>query len=197
MHGDLRIYAFSFRGLAVSVAPPVSAGATANQEGDGASKVDDHEATEARWLPQAATLNEQSDKIASQIESQLRRMLPPYVRVEAEIHFLVQSLIVEGSILLLSWAGSTILKAAKEEMETQLSGVVRGCVLRVVNRFLRQAVLADVEVEAVATPDASDDAATPARDRDRGWSPAFWMSLVSLLLALILLLDRFFTISVR
>ncbi len=79
-------------------------------------------------------LNKKAEEIAEKIEREVRKHLPPYVSVQATVQFDNGSLILVGTVALLSWGGSIVFEAAKEEIERQLSELVKASVQRVINK---------------------------------------------------------------
>lgn len=89
-----------------------------------------------KTMPQtkAAELNGKAEEIAEKIEREVRKHLPPYVSVQASVQFDSGSLILAGTIALLSWGGSIVFDAAKGEVERQLSELIKASVQRVMNK---------------------------------------------------------------
>ncbi|HEV2901368.1 MAG TPA: hypothetical protein VGX71_26705 [Pseudaminobacter sp.] len=89
-----------------------------------------------KGMPQvkATELNGKAEEIAEKIEREVRKLLPPYVSVQASVQFDSGSLILAGTISLLSWGGSIVFEAAKEEVERQLSELIKAAVQRVINK---------------------------------------------------------------
>jgi hypothetical protein len=74
-------------------------------------------------------LNGDSINLASKIEAEIRKSMPPYppIMLQAEVRFYEGSLLMTATVMLLSWTGSIILDAVREE----LSSVIRVAVQRV------------------------------------------------------------------
>jgi hypothetical protein len=154
-------------------------------------------------------LNEQVDEIASKIEREIRNLVPPSLKVQANIRFTEGSILFEGSILLFTWVGSTIFDAAKKEVEQQLSRIVKSTVERVVNRLLRLYRVTSITVDV--TPEYSSlPASAPVTEFSErqqrvrlssfGLSPVIWFLIAITLLVLVLqvaLFTRFFEIRFR
>ena len=76
-------------------------------------------------------LNAKAEVIAERIEREVRKHMPPYVSVQANIQFESGSLIITGTVALLSWVGSIVFNAAKDEVEQQFSSLIKSSVQRV------------------------------------------------------------------
>src|SRR5512147_1624582 len=74
-------------------------------------------------------LNNRSKSLASNIEAEVRKSIPPHplIMIQAEVRFYEGSLLMAATVTLLSWTGSIILDAVREE----LSQVIRLAVQRV------------------------------------------------------------------
>ncbi len=79
-------------------------------------------------------LNAKAEVVAERIEREVRKHMPPYVSVQANIQFENGSLILTGTVALLSWVGSIVFDAAKEEVELQFSSLIKASVQRVINQ---------------------------------------------------------------
>jgi hypothetical protein len=82
----------------------------------------------------ANMLNRQADEMAQAIEREVRRLMPPGggITVQADISFYPGSIILEGSVVLLYWAGRTALEPIRDELANVIKTVTR----RVVNRVI-------------------------------------------------------------
>jgi hypothetical protein len=83
-------------------------------------------------------MSSRSDEVAEQIERAVKKLMPPHVSVQASIRFEPGSLLVYGTVALLSWAGSIVFDVAKEEATRQLAGLIKMVVERVLSGALRQ-----------------------------------------------------------
>lgn len=165
----------------------------------GRSEIDDQEVSTKDVV---RTLNNRSNVLASDIESEIRKSMPPHplIMVQAEIRFYEGSLLMAATVTLLSWTGSIILDAVREE----LSQVIRLAVQRVMadlnNNYLRAPVVGPMEITATAVPEIGRPRQPPLTTvgQDLRRSPALTITVFILaILVLILLADRFFVISVR
>jgi hypothetical protein len=162
---------------------------------------------EAAGLPAtiAQKLNDGSDKMASDIEKEIKRMIPPGsgISAQAEMAFAPGSILLTGSVMLLSWAGQTALEPIKEE----LGGLIKLAVKKVLARTLPGLGVApmDIDVVPVVTQKAeqaqeekapADQPKTPATQSavgslitlQQGW---FYAAIGLLtVIVLVLLVDR-------
>jgi len=160
------------------------------------------------------------ETIADKIERQIKKYMPPYVTVQAGIQFEQGSFLLTGTVTLLSWGASIVFDAAKEEIEEQLSGLVKTSVRRIIGQALRGAgmepMLAPMEMTVTpSVPSTGSLFAPPVRkpieqpqNLDRP-SPTMFAGarfrysgvvvLVAclLIIQLLLILDRFFEIHPR
>lgn len=126
--------------------------------------------------------------------------MPPHPLIvgQVEVRFYKGSLLMAGTVTLLSWTGSIILDAVREE----LSQVIRLAVQRVMadlNQLVRTPV-GEMEITATAVPEIGRPRQLPvtAAGQDLKRSPALTITLFILaILVLLLLVDRFFVISLR
>jgi hypothetical protein len=79
-------------------------------------------------------MNEEAETICDRIERGVKKLLPPYVTVQANIQFERGSLLVTGTVAVFAWAGSVVLEAAKGEIQQQVANLVKLVVERVINR---------------------------------------------------------------
>jgi hypothetical protein len=89
----------------------------------------------------ARQLNEDAAAICDKLEREVRKLFPPYVNVQADVHFEPGSLLMTGTIAVLSWVGNAVLDALKEQAEEQLSALVKMAMQRVMNRTMAAAGL--------------------------------------------------------
>jgi len=79
-------------------------------------------------------MNNKADAICDKIEREVKKLLPPTVTVQANVQFEEGSLILSGTVAVLSWGGSVVFQTIKGEIEEQLAGLVKIAVQRVMNR---------------------------------------------------------------
>jgi hypothetical protein len=79
-------------------------------------------------------LNEEAEAICDRIERGLKKHLPPYLTVQANIQFEQGSLLITGTVAIFAWAGSVALEATKAEIQQQIANLVKSVVGRVINR---------------------------------------------------------------
>ncbi len=152
----------------------------------------------------ASELNKQSQEIAASIESEMRRMLPAHTgtTVQAEVSFRKGSLLLEGSVVLLSWAGTLVLEAARGEIGEVIRVAFRRAIANALNAMPNLA--ADIgAMEMAVTETRRPPASQPPTQRPGAllsdaipaWIPVLLLLLT--VLVLILIADRFFVISTR
>ena len=166
-------------------------------------------------------MNGMAEELCYQIERDLTKMMPPYVTVRADLQFESGSLLLSGTVAILSWVGNKALDALKEQAQEQLSALVKMAVQRVMNRTLASiAPRVDLgPMDMTVTPRPLSTAATLARqppalpaaasDRPTEKSPAsgglssgiaawvMWAVPLVLVLQVLLVLDRFFVLQLR
>ena len=79
-------------------------------------------------------LNDAAADTCDKLEREIKRFFPPYVSVQADVHFERGSLLMTGTVAIFSWIGNTALDALKDEAKQQLAGLVKMAVQRVMNR---------------------------------------------------------------
>jgi hypothetical protein len=79
-------------------------------------------------------MNDRGPDLAATLEREIRRFMPPGagITVQADLSFYTGSAILEGTVVLLCWAGRTVLEPIREELATVIKTVTR----RVVNRAM-------------------------------------------------------------
>ena len=207
MPDEFQVSVFSVSGrVDLQPTPPVPNGPRATAAAATPAAVDEKESRIELERSVARDLNKQSQEIAASIESETRRMLPAHtgITVQAEVAFRRGSLLLEGSVVLLSWAGSLVLEAFRAEI---------GEVIRVAFRRAISNALNDIPALATADVGAMELTVTEMR-RPRVSQPSTraglgllrsdvvpaWIPLLLLLLTvlvLVLIADRFFVISTR
>jgi hypothetical protein len=97
-------------------------------------------------------LNSHSDEIAQELQKEIRRLFRSSVTVQAELTFHEGSIIVEGTIIVMSWLGPLALAAAKKAVEEEFSRVIGVVTKRILQRAVRRivssfnAVVGDIKV---------------------------------------------------
>ncbi|MBO0754259.1 MAG: hypothetical protein J2P54_00225 [Bradyrhizobiaceae bacterium] len=161
-------------------------------------------------------LNGTADTIAEGIEREVKKFLPPEIGVQAHVQFYVGSVLLTGTVALVTWAGSIITQAAREEVEKQLGGFVKTAVQRVMSRVLGEQWLStqlgpmDVRVtleRSVLTsvssmsPSLQDRIATVgATSFGRSTSSILAILVIAaaiLLIQIVQLLGRYFTLQIK
>lgn len=145
-------------------------------------------------------LNEAAWSAAKDVEKEILALLPPdpFLSVQASIRFRSGSIVMVGTVAILSWAGSIAL----DTLRAQLGEVVAVVIQRVIGNLLLSlapdAPLMECQVSAAEEP-AKAMPTVPARRWGVG-STSDWRSwlLVALAVAVAMLfVDRFFEITPR
>lgn len=156
-----------------------------------------------------SSLVDTTEQVAQQIEEELQSLLPPFTTVRAEVRFYQGSLLMAGTVVLVNWAGSIVFKAAKDTIEEQLSSVIKMTIQRVFTRVLSRpdvprifgttAVVVNPQTSSYQAPSpAPPGIASAARQPPLVSTPLVWIALATIvLLELFILLDRFFTVTLR
>jgi len=160
-------------------------------------------------------LNHVSDNIAQQIELEIQKHLQPFMTVQADLKFDKGSILISGTILIFSWAGSVALKAAREEFEEQFSEVIKVSIRRVFSRVLGgeqelASILGPVDVKVTPVIKRTKEKSTTTSQTEAEVGRFFNKSITRpgvnwylvtlimvLLIQLILIADRFVTIGVK
>lgn len=98
-------------------------------------------------------LNNLADEFNGEIEKEIKRVLKGNLTVQSEILFQTGSIILSGTVALISWGGGAVLNALQKEVESQISTLVKMSVQRAVNKIIRQSGffnLKPIEVETSA-----------------------------------------------
>jgi hypothetical protein len=130
--------------------------------------------------------------MASQIKREVRRLVPlgGGVTVQADIAFFRGSVILEGTVVLLLWAGRT----APDPVRDELADVIKTVVRRVVHRMVTSLFLMEsrMEVDVNSRPPIATPAPTERQPALVGvyqrWMPIYLGILT--VLVLLLLADR-------
>jgi hypothetical protein len=149
----------------------------------------------------ASELNKRSQEIAASIESEMRRVLPG-TTVQAEVSFRKGSLLLEGSVILLSWAGALVLEAARAEISEVLRVAFRRTIANALNDLPAAPDVGAMEMTVTETrrprvspsPTPRESGALPSY-AGQAWIPVLLLFLT--VLVLVLIADRFFVISTR
>jgi hypothetical protein len=208
MSDEFQVSAFSVSGR-VDMQPHRKAEKAVDGGNDGgnavAGKTDDNE-REKRLEHEglvASALNKRSQDIAASIESEMRRMFPG-TTVQAEVSFRKGSLLLEGSVVLVSWAGALVLEAARAEISEVLRVAFRRTITNALND-LPARLSSDVGAMEMTVTETRRPRVSPSpTPRESGalqsyagqaWIPVLLLFLTALVLLLIA--DRFFVISTR
>jgi hypothetical protein len=124
------------------------------------TKTDADQAVHRSPKADAALMNKQADKLARELEAEILAAMPPdpTLGVRAELRFHKGSLVMIGTVALLSWTGSIVLDAVKDE----LSAIIKIALQRV--------------IAAALGPDATMDCSVKPRPRGAGAAPGPAMS---------------------
>lgn len=117
------------------------------------------ESKDADWSACEA-LNNKADEMASTIEREIRRLMLPGggITVQADLWFRPgASVILEGSVILLCWAGRTALEPIREELANAIKTVTR----RVLNRAVSALAIPYLRLDAPTIDVASLPPAKP------------------------------------
>ena len=95
------------------------------------------ERSSSREIYAAEKLNGHADEMAQTIEREVRRLMPlgGGITVQADISFYPGSIILEGSVVLLYWAGRTALEPIRDELANAIKTVTRRVVNRAITAF--------------------------------------------------------------
>ncbi|MGK9171452.1 hypothetical protein KXR53_34520 [Inquilinus limosus] len=148
--------------------------------------------------PPVKRLNEKANDLAREIEREMLAMMPPdpFLSVQAEIRFRSGSLVMLGTLAILSWSGSIVLDAVR----AQLTEVVKIAVQRVVSAAIAAVAPALPPMQCSVSSRSAAAEPTPAAPSWRETRRPGWRDLVLVLLAVavvVLLLDRFVVITLR
>jgi hypothetical protein len=102
--------------------------------------------------------------ITEEIERDIKRLMPPYITVQASLQFTQGTIVIEGSVVLLSWVGGIAFAAAKEAVGQHLSTLIKASVQRVLGQILPTEGVNLNSLDVTATGQSDDDGAmfTPA-----------------------------------
>ena len=137
---SMQIQTYTIQGRAEMLEPINDESGQAN-EGDSSESIEAKNAKEKARREEEleqmlSILNEDSVSMSKEVEQKLKGLLPPFFDVQAEFRFASGSLIVTGTVAILSWAGSVALKAASQELEAQLKDVVKIVVQKAMASFV-------------------------------------------------------------
>ncbi|RRB02145.1 hypothetical protein [Larkinella rosea] len=154
------------------------------------------------------SLNAAEDSIVKSLEKEVRFLLPPGLLVKADVTFSEGSLVMYGTVTLISWAGTLVFDTIKEEV----TDILKGCVKRSFKSALARAGLAIgsnlefqdnqplTQRQAPISQTQSDEprsvpAVQPKPLLAEGRTQLLLLTLI-LFLQLIFLIDRFFLINI-
>lgn len=174
------------------------------------------------WLEDIVmVMNNDADAICDKIEREVKKLLPPTVTVQANVQFEEGSLILSGTVAVLSWGGSVVFQTIKGEIEEQLAGLVKIAVQRVMNRqmtthkmfrSLRPMSMTVAAQPFLSSPRNAEQLAKPtaletqqlahtenanADARPTAVNLLIVATLLIFLIQIAMLLDRFFTLQLR
>jgi hypothetical protein len=142
---------------------------------------------------------DKADETARGIETEIRRLLRSNVSVEADVRFYEGSILVQGSIMILSWLGPIAFKAAKQTIEVEFAQVVSIVTRRILQRTVKTVIghlgsISDATVQAqlassppvqIDTESQLDKQVAPLSDRNvRNYLP--YMNTVLILVLFII-----------
>lgn len=157
------------------------------------------------------SLNSKSINYSREIESQIRKSLPPHPNLsfQVEVRFHTGSIMMTGTVVAICWVGNIILGEVRE----QLADVIKLATKRVIDNHLSNSFEhlkpMDMGVKPAQTNDEKADADEPSStvlppnqltshvpNRE---TPSWLVSLVLILTLLVafLMLDRFFDIKLK
>jgi hypothetical protein len=85
-----------------------------------------------------ATLNYNATQIAQDIEKEISRIFRSSATAQAEIRFYEGSIIIEGTIMIMSWLGPIAFAAGTKALESVLSDTVEVAIKRVLQQAFRK-----------------------------------------------------------
>jgi hypothetical protein len=186
--------------------------------GKGWTYVEDNTAMTESLSNSIVKFNEKAELVAEKIEREVKKHMPPYMSVQANIKFEEGSLILTGTVALLSWGGPIVFEAAKEEAAQQLSRLVKASVQRAINLVFkndRGLLLAAASMNMTVTPMAPSSSALVVRTKASPMAestsqegvvrpniPSPYQGLIAamillFLIQLLLVLDRFLVAKLR
>jgi hypothetical protein len=209
MPDEFQVSVFYVSGRVDLQPTPAAQNATGKSTSDGQSAtpaVDEKKRRIELERSVARDLNKQSQEIAASIESEMRRMLVAHagITVQAEVAFRRGSLLLEGSVVLLSWAGSLVLEALRAEIGEVIKVAFRRAISNVLNAMPALATAdvgaMDMTVTEMRRPRVSQPSTRAGLGLLRSDVVPIWIPFLLLLLTvlvLVLIADRFFVISTR
>jgi hypothetical protein len=124
---------------------------------EGRAEVGPSETKDPDWLA-CVELNKKADEMASTMEREIRRLMLPGggITVQADLWFRPgASVILEGSVILLCWAGRTALEPIREELANAIKTVTRRVLNRAVSALSNLPNLANLRLDAPSIDVAS------------------------------------------
>ena len=156
MPDNLVILTFEFEGFAETTKQETSSQNSLNNNTDTIVA----ESSSNEILPHNI-LNKNADIIAQDIEKELAKLLfKSSTQVKAEVRFYEGSILIQGTVILLSWLGSTILTAGKSAIEEEITRLVKTVVQRVINKALQGFTDPLRNIQVVAHPPSPYENAT-------------------------------------
>jgi hypothetical protein len=154
--------------------------------------------------PMVGQMNDRAESMARAIEQEVRAVLPPdpTLSVTAELHFHQGSLVMIGTVAVVSWVGSVAL----ETVRTELAALIKIAVQRVLAAAVRQVDRAGAQVtmecSVTPRPRSSPPGAVPAASlAPAATQPGLnWRDFVLIFLlvaVLLLLIDSLFDATFR
>lgn len=153
-----------------------------------------------------AKLNEHSEMIAKMLEGEILAALAPDpgLSVQVELRFRSGSVVMIGTVAILSWTGSIVLQAIRDE----IAQVIRIAAQRAIGAAMAQWAPGAGAMQCTVTPRRSSDAAGQPAPSTAATAPALpfslrglrWHNALTVFLTfavLVLLIDRFFDVSLR
>jgi hypothetical protein len=126
-----------------------------------AASSDDRDPDDKHSREFAELLNGRADEIAQTIEREVRRLMPlGGITAQADICFYSGSIILEGSVALLCWAGRTALEPIRDELANVIKTVTRRAVNKAITALNRKSPLLldhlTVDVTSAPLPNPTD-----------------------------------------
>jgi hypothetical protein len=189
MAKEFQLYVFEFEGTAETIPSPSNKPQSVSDMGA------------------VSKLNMKSKEIAENIEKEIARFFRSSASVQAEVRFYEGSIIIEGTLLIMSWLGPIALTAGVKAFEIAFARVVEVAIQRVLQRVLLDNNIVaepirkvDVRSQAI-TPQLEEPESKPAREQLPGARSNMFgnrptlMSINTVLLLIILALQMTLAIT--
>jgi hypothetical protein len=189
MAKEFQLYVFEFEGTAETIPSPSNKPQPVSDMGA------------------VSKLNMKSKEIAENIEKEIARFFRSSASVQAEVRFYEGSIIIEGTLLIMSWLGPIALTAGVKAFEIAFARVVEVAIQRVLQRVLLDNNIVaepirkvDVRSQAI-TPQLEEPESKPAREQLPGARSNMFgnrptlMSINTVLLLIILALQMTLAIT--